>query len=244
MVFECRDVLDLGVTGAFDIVTAARTLQWVADPGAAILRMGRALKPHGRLVLLDFVHVDNTWDPAPPEAFRRFYSALLEWRAANGWDNQLGNHLESLAAAAGFSDVAVSAADETASRSDPALTPSCSLANAIQSIGQDCCAGFLSESDRLAAERDYRVFVTDEINRQSLHALTSPRLASDWTMKPVKTILTANGGSCRRHLPWVEHELRALGLDASTTPFPTTSRRGRSSGCRTSNGSMPTRTRS
>src|SRR6266540_3060685 len=58
--FENGDVLSLNVDGRFDIVTAARVLQWISEPDHAIRRMKRAAKTGGRLVVLDFRSEEHT----------------------------------------------------------------------------------------------------------------------------------------------------------------------------------------
>src|ERR1039457_3349568 len=93
--------------GRFDIVTAARTLQWLSRPGEAVARMTKAAKPGGRVVVLDYNHESNSWDPDPPEAFRRFYRAFLEWRKENQWDNRMADRLPDLFRAAGIAGVQV-----------------------------------------------------------------------------------------------------------------------------------------
>src|SRR5262245_15279873 len=52
--FEEGDATRLGYEGRFDVVTAARTLQWIDDPRAALRRMKLAAKPGGLLVVLDY----------------------------------------------------------------------------------------------------------------------------------------------------------------------------------------------
>ena len=100
--FEVGDATRLAYEAAFDIVTAARALQWIADVGAAIRSMAQAARPGGRLVLLDYNHAHNAWDPAPPAAFAAFYAAFLAWRAANGWDNLVADRLPDLLRDAGL----------------------------------------------------------------------------------------------------------------------------------------------
>src|SRR5262245_11576149 len=51
--FEHADATTLGYQARFDIVTAARTLQWIADPTLTISKMKRATKQGGHLVILD-----------------------------------------------------------------------------------------------------------------------------------------------------------------------------------------------
>jgi len=67
--FEYGDVTTLTFGREFDIVTAARTLQWIAEPALAISRMKQASKSSGVLVVLDYNHTRNEWEPDPPGEF-------------------------------------------------------------------------------------------------------------------------------------------------------------------------------
>ena len=46
------DALDLGMESRFDVVNAARVLQWIGEPGRAIAQMKLATKPGGMVVAL------------------------------------------------------------------------------------------------------------------------------------------------------------------------------------------------
>ncbi len=48
--FEAGDVLILEGESEFDAATAARALQWIADPAEVVRRMARAVKPGGMVV--------------------------------------------------------------------------------------------------------------------------------------------------------------------------------------------------
>ena len=61
-----------GVFGQFDIVTAARTLQWISEPGLAVCGMMQSARPGGMVVILDYDHARNEWEPDPPVEFRKF----------------------------------------------------------------------------------------------------------------------------------------------------------------------------
>ena len=100
------------------MVTAARTLQWVADAGAALERMARAARPGGQVVVLDYNHVLNTWEPQPPPAFATFYARFLEWRASNGWDNEMANHCPRLFEQAGLEQIRSHVQDDVAVSTD------------------------------------------------------------------------------------------------------------------------------
>lgn len=98
----------------FDVVTAARTLQWVADLPAAVGAMARAANPGGYVVVLDYNHTLNEWEPTPPGPFAEFYRRFLSWREANGWDNEIANHCAALFETAGLEAISVYDQDESA----------------------------------------------------------------------------------------------------------------------------------
>ena len=54
--FECGDATAMTFHSQFDVVSAARTLQWIASPSRAIAGMKQAAKPGGVLVVLDYNH--------------------------------------------------------------------------------------------------------------------------------------------------------------------------------------------
>lgn len=112
------DATDFQLPEQFDVVTAARTLQWIAQPERAIASMVQACKPGGMLVVLDYNFFGNTWDPAPPASTLRFYGDFLSWREANGWDNAMGQHLPDLLKAAGLINVQSYAQEEVTRRGD------------------------------------------------------------------------------------------------------------------------------
>jgi SAM-dependent methyltransferase len=168
--FAEGDVLSMSFEGRFDIVTAARTLQWLSQPAEAVLRMKKAAKTGGRVVALDYNHDYNSWEPDPPQAFRRFYQALLDWRSANQWDNRMAEHLPDLFRAAGIVDVQVHIEDEAVQRGDPDFSDAAGIwTHVIETVGpQIVAAGFLGESERREAEEVSRNWVRDTLRRQTL----------------------------------------------------------------------------
>ena len=167
LAFEQRDVLELGDEARFDVVTAARALQWIERPALALERMYAATRPGGQVVVLEYTHADLVWEPEPPGAVRRFYDAFLAWRDANGWDNRIGDHLAGMLAAAGFHDVVESVEDEVAVREQPGFDDALALwRQVMESMGPTIvAAGFLARTDlelalgahRAWSERDARV---------------------------------------------------------------------------------------
>lgn len=171
--FEVADVLGLLFHDAFDIVTAARVLQWLADPQAAVAAMRRAARPGGRVVVLDYNHERIRWTPDPPASMQALYAAFLHWRADAGMDNAIADHLAGLFAAAGLADVAVSAQHETARRGDRDFETRAAIwAEVAATRGHQMVAdGVISEPARASAETDCRAWVRGGAEAQTLYLL-------------------------------------------------------------------------
>jgi len=69
--FEGADILTLGdrFNNRFDIVTAARTIQWISEPQRAIVHMKKAAKTGGRVIVLDYNLDETHWEPDPLSIF-------------------------------------------------------------------------------------------------------------------------------------------------------------------------------
>lgn len=168
--FERADALSLNFDACFDIVTAARTLQWVSEPGLAIGQMTRAVKTGGRMVVLDYNHAENAWMPEPPPAFMRFYAAFLDWRTANQWSNRMADLLPVLFQLAGVTDVRVHFGDETVERSDPDFSETVAIwGDVIARIGPRLvAASYLTEGEVVVAGEQYSDYAQHELKRQTL----------------------------------------------------------------------------
>lgn len=172
--FELGDILCLPFEGRFDIVTAARTLQWVSQPQEAILQMKKAAKSGGRIVFLDYNHEDNSWQPDPPAEFDRFYRGFLNWRRANEWDNRMADHLPGLLRSAGIAEIQIHCDDETIQRGDTDFLDAAAIwIYVIQSIGsQIVAAGFLDPDECVQAEHSYADWVQSGLQKQTLSMRT------------------------------------------------------------------------
>lgn len=174
--FELGDATTLNFHAQFDIVSSARTLQWIANPALAISKMKDAAKIGGMVVALDYNHVDNDWEPKPPPEFRQFYKAFLAWREANGWDNAMADHIPQLFRAAGLVDVNSLVQDEIVERGAADFTERTALwSDVIEKLGEKiAAAGFLTTLEVQAAGEGYREWAADHLSKQllALHAVT------------------------------------------------------------------------
>lgn len=173
LAFEVADAYALPWPAAFDIVTAARVLQWLARPADAVRAMAAAVKPGGRVVVLDYTHGKIAWEPEPPETMRRFYAAFLAWRADAGMDNAIADHLPALFASAGLESVAISEQHESTRRGDAHFAVRAGIwADVAATRGHQMVAdGAIDETTRARAEREYRDWVADVAVAQTMYLL-------------------------------------------------------------------------
>lgn len=168
--FAQRDVLALTEEAGFDIVTAARALQWISNPFQALVQMVAATKRLGMIVVLDYNHQDNSWDPSPPLEFVRFYKAFLAWRAANQWDNRIADHLPSMFASACLSQIEEQDNREVSLRGDPNFESATAIwPHVMETIGLTIVSsGFLNEIDRKQAMDRYENYRRTSLATQCL----------------------------------------------------------------------------
>jgi ubiquinone/menaquinone biosynthesis C-methylase UbiE len=174
LTFEVCDVYDLPYREQFDIVTAARVLQWLARPLDALRMMVRATKPGGRVVVLDYDYTRTSYTPEPPPAMQAFHAAFLRWRAQAGLDNEMAAHLAGMLRSAGLHDVVEIPQPEVTRRGDPDFHIRAGIWAEIAAFHGPRMVedGVLSEQERAAAEADHRQWVATRARSQTLYLVS------------------------------------------------------------------------
>lgn len=172
--FESADIYDLPFHGAFDIVHAARVLQWLAHPLDALHSMLRATKPGGRLIVLDYNHERITWEPKPPYSMQIFYAAFLRWRAESGMDNTIADRLMAMFNRLGLQTVQEAEQHEAAQRPDADFEVRLGIwIDVADTRGHQMVQdGMITEEQRAAAAADYRRWIQDEAVSQRLYLMS------------------------------------------------------------------------
>ena len=152
LVFYKGDIRESGWAGEFDLVNAARVLQWIPDATVALEAMVRATVPGGHVAVLDYNHGKAQWS-RPPVAWARFYQAFLDWRADGGLDNTIAEHLPVMFTRAGLVRVRVTPHVETVRAGDGSFYRVAGMWRmVIESRGrQMVSAGAIAEDERRAA---------------------------------------------------------------------------------------------
>lgn len=153
------DLFDFQTAERFDLITAARTLQWLSNPLAALQKMKSMLKPGGIVSILDYNHEELEWEPAPPQSMQDFYSAFLKWRADAGMNNRIADDLSGYFGAAGFDQIEVLDANEVYYKSDPSFESRVGIWSKVAKLNQIVEEGYLTEQARLLAIEEYDLWV-------------------------------------------------------------------------------------
>jgi ubiquinone/menaquinone biosynthesis C-methylase UbiE len=170
LVFYTGDIRESGWEAEFDVVTAARTLQWIPDADVALSRMARAAVPGGLVVVLDFDHTRATWSD-PPKAWTRFYEAFLAWREAGGLDNAIARHLPALCKGAGLAEIELTPQIMTVSAGDADFFRVAGLWRmVIESRGHQMVAALsITENERQAAFHAFTEWMKGPDATQTVH---------------------------------------------------------------------------
>lgn len=156
--FVSGDILDYNPAQLFDVITTARTLQWVANPQELIQKMKTLLKPNGLLCVLDYDHTAIIWEPQPPASMQLFYAQFLKWRSDAGMDNQIALHTGDLMQACGLKVCYNADHSEFHHQSEAGFLQHVSIWTVVaETRGKQMVTdGYVSEAQRLAAVTDYR----------------------------------------------------------------------------------------
>lgn len=169
--FEVGDVYNLRFHNMFDIVTAARVLQWLASPLSALRSMIAVAKPGGRVMVLDYNHEKIAWKPDPPRSMQEFYAVFLRWQAEAEMDNAIADHLSEMFAQAGLTSIAETPLHEIAQRGDPDFVTRLAIWAEVAAVRgpQMVESGIITEGQRVAAEADYRAWIRDSAESQTMY---------------------------------------------------------------------------
>jgi ubiquinone/menaquinone biosynthesis C-methylase UbiE len=143
----------------FDLIVAARVLQWLNNPQEALRKMKGLLNPDGQVSILDYNHTALEWKPAPPKSMQDFYQVFLDWRANAGMNNSIAEHLEQYFIEEGFQSIEVLEADEVYVRGQEKFKTKVGIWSKVAGLKQIVEEGFLKEEDRLKVIAEYDAWV-------------------------------------------------------------------------------------
>ncbi len=137
---------------SFDAARSERTLQWLADPAAAVAEMVRVVRPGGRISL-----IDTDWSTFAIDVGDDVLAALVHdaMRTEHHRPSNVGRRLHDLAHAAGCVPLARTEATQTWTSWDPDESPAPLGCFSMESLADDLVA-----NDRLASADRERFLAT------------------------------------------------------------------------------------
>lgn len=146
----------------FDLIVAARVLQWLNNPREAIVKMKSMLKPGGILSILDYNHEALKWQPQPPASMLKFYATFLRWRGDAGMNNHIAEDLSGYFEDAGFNSVEVLTADEYYKKGEDSFMAKIGIWSSVAQSTQMVDEGYITDEDRLQAIADYNEWIQSD----------------------------------------------------------------------------------
>ncbi len=171
--FEAADINTYTVEQQFDLVIAARTLQWVNNPEEVVAQMLRLVKPGGRISILDYNHTKIEWTPQPPQSMLDFYEAFLNWRKDAGYDNAIADNLAAIYQGLGLQSITivdqheVSTAEQERFKGDARIWSVVAETRGNQVVKD----GFCTEEIRLKAIQEYDAWIAGDAQAMKLYLL-------------------------------------------------------------------------
>jgi ubiquinone/menaquinone biosynthesis C-methylase UbiE len=159
-----EDLFEYEPKEKFDLIVAARVLQWLSNPKEALIKMKSMLTPGGQISILDYNHIELEWTPPPPDSMLKFYHAFLKWRADAGMNNRIADDL------AGYfveldSSIEVLNADEVYKKGDKNFKERVGIWSKVAELKQVVEEGYIEEHERLKAIEDYDRWVESDAEK-------------------------------------------------------------------------------
>lgn len=157
-----RDLFEFETEKKFDLIIAARTLQWLSNPVQALAKMKELLKPGGWISILDYNHTAIEWQPQPPASMQAFYTAFLKWREDAGMNNRVADDVASYFEELGMKNIEVLNADQEYNKTDTDFVNKIGIWSQVAQSTQMVDEGYITNHDRLQAIADYDNWVTTD----------------------------------------------------------------------------------
>lgn len=171
--FEVADINSYTPGRKFDVVSAARVLQWLANPEEVLAKMTVLTAENGFVTILDYNHTKIEWTPAIPESMQIFYQAFLKWRADAGMDNEIADNLHNMFEKLELKNIIVNDFSEHANASNPDFEGDISIWKKVaETRGKQLVAeNYINESQRLLAIEEYDQWIKSEATSMKMYLL-------------------------------------------------------------------------
>ena len=171
--FKVADIHAYVSTERYDLVTAARVLQWLPDVKLTLRKLKEFLKEDGIIAILDYNHEKIQWTPAIPVEMQRFYNAFLKWRQDAGFDNAIADNLPHLFTELEFRNINVEPHMELTKKGDADFAGKAGIWSEVAKTRglQLVKDNYITEDERLSAIRAYDAWIENEGQSMQMYLL-------------------------------------------------------------------------
>lgn len=171
--FEVANINDYISDEKFDLVIAARTLQWVNNPAEIVQKMVGLLKKGGKISINDYNHTKIEWSPTPPKSMIDFYAAFLNWRHDAGFDNEIADNLSNIYKNEGLTAINIVPQHEVSTKGEEEFAAAARIWSIVaETRGKQVVAdGYCTEELRLQAIEEYDAWIANEAQSMTLYLL-------------------------------------------------------------------------
>lgn len=171
--FEVADINSYRTEEKFDLVIAARTLQWVNNPKEVVEQMLNLVKHGGMISILDYNHTKIDWTPLPPQSMLDFYEAFLNWRKDAGYDNAIADNLSGIYQQLGLQSIVIVDQHEVSTVGEERFKGDVRIWNVVAETrgNQVVKDGFCTEELRLKAIQEYDAWIASDAQAMKLYLL-------------------------------------------------------------------------
>ncbi len=156
------DLFNYDTSEKFDLITSARTLQWLSNPKDALIKMTSLLKPNGSISILDYNHNNLEWNPNPPISMRDFYKTFLQWRKDAGMNNGIADDLPDLMKEIGLIEIEKINSDEHYEKNRIDFKSKVGIWAKVANSTQMVKEGYLDDNLRLKTIEEYNEWVENK----------------------------------------------------------------------------------
>jgi ubiquinone/menaquinone biosynthesis C-methylase UbiE len=173
--FQVTDILKFETNQRFDLITAARTMQWMNDPKRALVKMKSLLKKGGCISILDYNHEKIVWQPALPPGMVHFYNSFLKWRRDAGMNNQIADHLKTLFIEVGLKNIRATDESESSFNEDDDFLETAGIWKTVaETRGHQLVKdGYVTEAERLTALVEYGQWLNHDGTSMKMYLLAT-----------------------------------------------------------------------
>ena len=156
------DLFEFESAEKFDLIIAARVLQWLTTPKEALRKMKSLLKPTGQISILDYNHEQLEWHPSPPQSMKDFYKIFLKWRKDAGMNNRIADDLADMMKEVGFHAIEVLNSNEYYERGSDNFQSKVGIWSKVAGLDQIVEEGYLENEYRTQVIAEYDEWVEKE----------------------------------------------------------------------------------